>query len=60
MKPRVLALDFDGTIADDGRIDADVVAAIQEARHAGLLVVLVTGRVLRDLDALLPSPAPFA
>jgi hydroxymethylpyrimidine pyrophosphatase-like HAD family hydrolase len=59
MKPRVLALDFDGTIADDGRIDVDVVAAIQEARHAGLLVVLVTGRVLRDLDALLPSPAPF-
>jgi hydroxymethylpyrimidine pyrophosphatase-like HAD family hydrolase len=26
MKPRVLALDFDGTIADNDRIDADVVA----------------------------------
>lgn len=59
MKPRVLALDFDGTIADNDGIAVDVVAAIQEARHAGLLVVLVTGRALSDLDALLPGRARF-
>ena len=59
MKPRVLALDFDGTIAVNDTIDVDVAAAIQEARTAGLLVVLVTGRTLSDLDALFCSPPPF-
>jgi hydroxymethylpyrimidine pyrophosphatase-like HAD family hydrolase len=59
VKPRVLALDFDGTIAVNDTIDVDVAAAIQEARGAGLLVVLVTGRSLHDLDALFCSPPPF-
>jgi hydroxymethylpyrimidine pyrophosphatase-like HAD family hydrolase len=59
MKPRVLALDFDGTIAVNDTIDGDVTAAIQEARNAGLLVILVTGRSLSDLDALFCSPSPF-
>jgi hydroxymethylpyrimidine pyrophosphatase-like HAD family hydrolase len=59
VKPRVLALDFDGTIAVDGALHADVAAAIQEARNAGLLVVLVTGRILGDLDALSGSPPVF-
>jgi len=59
MKPRVLALDFDGTIAVNDTMDVDVAAAIQEARAAGLLVVLVTGRSLSDLDALLSDPPPF-
>ena len=59
MKPRVLALDFDGTIAEDDAINADTAAAIREARGAGLLTVLVTGRILSDLDALFRDPPPF-
>ncbi len=59
MKPRVLALDFDGTIAVDGTIDVDVAKAIQEARAAGLLVLLVTGRSLRDLEGVLVPEPPF-
>ena len=59
MKPRVLALDFDGTIAANDTIDADVAAAIQESRDTGLLTVLVTGRTLSDLDARLSGPALF-
>ena len=55
----MLALDFDGTIAVNDTIDVDVAAAIQEARGAGLLVVLVTGRSLSDLDALFSSPPTF-
>ncbi|MGH7306402.1 MAG: HAD hydrolase family protein [Candidatus Rokuibacteriota bacterium] len=43
----------------DGTIDVDVAAAIQEARGAGLLAVLVTGRILSDLEALFSSPPPF-
>jgi hydroxymethylpyrimidine pyrophosphatase-like HAD family hydrolase len=59
MKPRVLALDFDGTIAVNGTVEVDVAAAIQDARDAGLLVILVTGRQLSDLDALFPGRVPF-
>jgi hydroxymethylpyrimidine pyrophosphatase-like HAD family hydrolase len=59
VKPRVLALDFDGTIAVNGVIDVDVAAAIHEARSAGLLTVLVTGRILSDLMALFRGPLLF-
>ena len=59
MKPRVLALDFDGTIAVNGKIDPDVVGAIHEARGAGLLVVLVTGRIFSDLERLLSDAPSF-
>lgn len=49
MKLRALALDYDGTIAQDGVLNPNVRAAIGEARSHGLTVVLVTGRVLSDL-----------
>jgi len=49
MKFEVLALDYDGTIARDGVLDPDVKAAIGEARARGIVVVIVTGRVLSDL-----------
>jgi len=49
MKFGVLALDYDGTIARDGALDPDVKAAIVEARGRGIVVVLVTGRILSDL-----------
>jgi len=49
MKFGVLALDYDGTIAIDGALDPDVRAAIAEVRSTGIVVVLVTGRILDDL-----------
>jgi hypothetical protein len=49
MKFGVLALDYDGTIARDGALDPDVKAAITEARARGIVVVLVTGRILSGL-----------
>lgn len=49
MKFSVLALDYDGTIARHGRVDPAVVEAIREARERGIVVVLVTGRILSDL-----------
>jgi len=49
MKFGVLALDYDGTIARDGVLDPDVKAAIGEARVRGIVVVIVTGRILSDL-----------
>ena len=49
MKFGVLALDYDGTIARDGALDPDVRAAITAARARGIVVILVTGRILSDL-----------
>jgi hypothetical protein len=43
VKPRVLALDFGGTIAVNDTIDVNVAAAIHDARRATLLAVLVSG-----------------
>jgi hydroxymethylpyrimidine pyrophosphatase-like HAD family hydrolase len=59
VKPRVLALDFDGTIAANDAIDVGAATAIQEARSAGLLTVLVTGRMLTDLAAVFRRPPLF-
>jgi hypothetical protein len=49
LKFGVLALDYDGTIARDGVLDPEVKAAIADARARGIVVILVTGRILADL-----------
>ena len=49
MRFSVLALDYDGTIARDGVLDPEVRLAITSARACGIVVVLVTGRILSDL-----------
>ena len=53
MRFRILALDYDGTIARDGRIDPAVRSSVEEVRRQG--VVLVTGRILQDLRCNLGS-----
>jgi hydroxymethylpyrimidine pyrophosphatase-like HAD family hydrolase len=52
MRLRVLALDYDGTIAENGAVQPDVGAAIQDARAQGIAVLLVTGRRLDDLRSV--------
>lgn len=52
MKVRVLALDYDGTIASAGALDPEVRAALKEARSRGIVVIIVTGRMLDDLRAV--------
>lgn len=49
MRFRVLALDYDGTIAQGGKLHPGVRTAIDDARAKGIAVVLVTGRILEDL-----------
>jgi hypothetical protein len=46
----VLALDYDGTIARDGVLHPDVRAAIADARGRGIVVIIVTGRLLTELQ----------
>lgn len=46
---RVLACDYDGTIASQGILGSDTVASLQRVRESGRRVVLVTGRILEEL-----------
>ncbi len=59
MRFRVLAVDYDGTIASDGIIDPSVRAGLEAARSKGVTVVLVTGRILRDLRRLMGDLSLF-
>jgi hydroxymethylpyrimidine pyrophosphatase-like HAD family hydrolase len=45
----VLATDYDGTIAHDGRVDDTTLEALRQARDEGLRLILVTGREVPDL-----------
>lgn len=49
MRLRVIATDYDGTIAQDGVLSTSVREAIHQARQRGVLVVIVTGRILSEL-----------
>lgn len=49
----MLVLDYDGTIAVDGRADPQALEAIAELRRGGRTVVLATGRRLVDLRCCL-------
>ena len=49
MKLSVIALDYDGTIADQDRLHPAVRDAIADARTRGITVLLVTGRSLESL-----------
>ena len=49
MKLSVLALDYDGTIARDGVLEPAVRDAVAALRAQGIVVILVTGRILDDL-----------
>jgi HAD superfamily hydrolase (TIGR01484 family) len=45
-----LACDFDGTLATDGHVGEDVVAALEQVRASGRKLVMVTGRELDELQ----------
>ena len=51
---RVVALDFDGTLAD-GLVAPATLAALTEARARGIRVILVTGRIMSELRAVFPE-----
>jgi hydroxymethylpyrimidine pyrophosphatase-like HAD family hydrolase len=46
----MLACDYDNTIASDGSVPPSTERALKEAKNAGLLLGLVTGRILEDLQ----------
>ena len=54
MRYLALAADYDGTIAHDGVVDADTLAALDRLRASGRKLILGTGRELEDLASTFP------
>lgn len=51
----ILASDFDGTLAVEGWVPVETLAAVARFRSAGGLLVLITGRRVPELDAVFPE-----
>jgi HAD superfamily hydrolase (TIGR01484 family) len=60
MRYHVLAADYDGTLAHHGRIEDATWAALRRLTESGRKLVMVTGRELGDLLALVPEPTLFS
>ncbi len=55
MQYHALAADYDGTLATDGRVDDDTIAALRRLRESGRRLVLVTGRIVDQLLDVFPQ-----
>jgi hypothetical protein len=56
---RAIACDFDGTGATDGHPAPELYAALAAARGQGMVTLLVTGRVLEDVQRACHELSPF-
>jgi HAD superfamily hydrolase (TIGR01484 family) len=54
-----LATDYDGTLATDGAVDGETVAALRRLAATGRKLILVTGRQLKDLLDVFPDATLF-
>ena len=50
-----LATDYDGTLAQDGHVDAETLDACRRLRESGRKLILVTGREMADLQKTFPE-----
>jgi hydroxymethylpyrimidine pyrophosphatase-like HAD family hydrolase len=55
MQYHVLAVDYDGTLATDGVVGPEIIAAIKRLRESGRRLVLVTGRIIEQLTHVFPQ-----
>jgi hypothetical protein len=56
---KLLATDYDGTIAHDGVVDEQTLAALERWKAAGGILVMVTGREIPDLHKTFAHVARF-
>jgi hydroxymethylpyrimidine pyrophosphatase-like HAD family hydrolase len=59
MKYPVIATDYDGTLATEGKVDGPTLAALERYRDRGGNLLLVTGRQLDDLLNVFPHSHLF-
>jgi hydroxymethylpyrimidine pyrophosphatase-like HAD family hydrolase len=55
-----VAVDFDGTLTEAGCPGPSVLAALDEARASGRRIVIVTGRIVAELQAVFPDAGEHA
>src|SRR5947207_1888179 len=55
-----LACDYDGTLAKDGVVSPQTIDALERLRASGRKLLLVTGRLLEDLQQAFPRLDLFA
>jgi hypothetical protein len=54
MRYLTLACDYDRTVAHHGVLEADTIAALERLLASGRRLVLVTGRIVEDLERVCP------
>lgn len=54
MRYLALVTDYDGTLADDGKMSDEAVSALERLRLSGRRAILVTGRQIEDLKTVCP------
>jgi hydroxymethylpyrimidine pyrophosphatase-like HAD family hydrolase len=54
-----LAMDYDGTLAKDGIVDADTLRSLRRFKASGRRTILVTGREIADLRSVMPDLTVF-
>lgn len=59
MRFHVLACDYDGTLAQAGRVTPATLAALEKLRGSGRKLILVTGRELEELLSIFPEIGLF-
>ena len=59
MQFRALVCDYDGTLAKEGKIQAETLDALLRARDSGRRLVLASGRILPDLEHVCPEHGIF-
>ena len=59
MRYHLLATDYDGTLATDGRVDGATESALKDVLATGRKLILVTGRELEDLASVFPDLTLF-
>ncbi|SFT24989.1 HAD-IIB family hydrolase [Mucilaginibacter polytrichastri] len=59
MRYHVLATDYDGTLATDEWVLAEVIVALKKLKASGRKIIMVTGRELNDLQRVFPEYGMF-
>jgi hypothetical protein len=59
MQYRALACDYDGTLACDGHVAGETVAALERVHQSGRRLILVTGRELNELISVFSNVGLF-
>src|SRR5262245_35638308 len=59
MRFKILACDYDGTIADAGVVSAATIASLEAVRKSGRKLILVTGREVDELLQIFSRPDLF-